>query len=182
MVHNKAAWVVAGVCALCAAAAPRAPAAGPRANAQQAKETRPMTRSAHILRYVHLYTDARGVSHFRDEKLTFRSSAAPGARGAVSPGLSAPRELLALPLSDARGATLLLLKRGAREDWHRAPRRMWLVVLQGAAQVTASDGEVRRFGVGSVLLMDDLKGKGHITRAVGRVDHIALTIPAPAKK
>lgn len=179
---KRTVWIVAGVCALCAAATARAPAAGTRAGAPHAKENRTMARTAHILRYVHLYADARGVSHFRDETLTFRSSAASGSRGAVSPGLSAPHELLSRSLSNARGATLLLLKRGAREDWHRAPRRMWLIVVQGAAQVTASDGEVRRFGVGSVLLMDDLKGKGHITRAVGRVDHIALTIPAPAAK
>ena len=136
-----------------------------------------MARSAQILRYVHLYSDARGISHFRDEKLTFRSSAA---SPAASRDLSAPQALLSYPLSRGRGATLLLLKPGAREDWHRAPRRMWLIVVQGAAQVTASDGEVRRFGVGSVLLMDDTTGKGHITLALGKVDHIALTIAAPA--
>lgn len=139
-----------------------------------------MARSVHVLQYVHLRSDARGVSHFRDKKLTFRASAATVAHDAVSPGLSAPRELLSLPLTSGGKGTLLLLKRGAREDWHPAPQRMWLIVIQGAARVSASDGEIRRFGVGSVLLMDDLKGKGHITQAVGRVDHIALTIAAPA--
>jgi hypothetical protein len=32
------------------------------------------------------------------------------------------------------------------------------------------------------MLMDDLTGKGHITRAVGTEDHVALTVPAPAAK
>ncbi len=48
--------------------------------------------------------------------------------------------------------------------------------------MTAGDGEVRRFGPGRIILMDDLTGKGHITRAVGDVDHIALTIPVPPGK
>lgn len=131
----------------------------------------------HTLRYVRLYSDAAGVSHFRDEELTLR----PGG-GAVgdSRALSAPEALISYELSTAPGATLLLLKRGATEDWHKAPRRMYLIVVQGMAEVTASDGEVRRFGLGSIILMDDTTGKGHVTHAVGDVDHIALAIPAPA--
>jgi hypothetical protein len=175
--NNKTVWVMAGVLAMLTGALGASRASGALAPASHADEARTMARSIHILRYVHLYSDARGVSHFRNERLTFRSSAA---SPAASRGLSAPEALLSYSLSNARGATLLLLKPGAREDWHRAPRRMWLIVVQGAAQVTAGDGEVRRFGVGSVLLMDDTTGKGHITRTLGKVDHIALTIPAPA--
>jgi hypothetical protein len=114
---------------------------------------------------VHLYSDANGVSHFRDEALSIGVSAAGPAQ---------------LALSQAPGAVLLALKRGAKEDWHRAPRRMYLIALKGMSEVTAGDGSVRRFGPGSLLLMDDTTGKGHITRAVGSEDHVALTVPAPA--
>jgi len=115
--------------------------------------------------FVHLYADANGVSHFRDETLT------------VPAGAGGPA---ALVLSQAPGATLLALKLGAKEDWHRAPRRMYLIALKGMSEVTTGDGQVRRFPPGSVLLMDDTTGKGHITRAVGTEDHVALTVPAPA--
>jgi hypothetical protein len=115
--------------------------------------------------YVHLYSDANGVSHFRDEVLTITRPA------------SGPAQLA---LSQAPGAELLALKRSAREDWHRAPRRMYLIALKGMSEVTVGDGQVRRFGPGTVLLMDDTTGKGHITRAVGKEDHVALTVPAPA--
>jgi hypothetical protein len=114
---------------------------------------------------VHLYSDAKGVSHFRDEVLTVQS------------GPSGPAQL---PLSQGAGARLLALRRGAKEDWHRPPGRIYLIALKGMSEVTASDGEVRRFGPGSLLLMDDLTGKGHITRAVGSEDHVALTVTAPA--
>ena len=115
--------------------------------------------------FVHLYSDTAGVSHFRDEVMT------------ISTGAPGPQHLT---LSPAAGAELLALKRSAREDWHRAPRRMYLIVLKGMSEVTAGDGQVRRFGPGTVLLMDDTQGKGHITRAVGSEDHVALTVPAPA--
>ena len=114
---------------------------------------------------VHLYSDAGGVSHFRDEVLS------------IGGGATGPAQLL---LSQGAGARLLALNRGAKEDWHRPPGRIYLIALKGMSEVTAGDGEVRRFGPGSLLLMDDTTGKGHITRAVGSEDHVALTVTAPA--
>jgi quercetin dioxygenase-like cupin family protein len=75
------------------------------------------------------------------------------------------------------GATLLRLKAGAVEDWHNAPRVWFLVVLQGASEVTTSDGQVRQFHPGSVVLLDDTAGKGHRTRVLGTNAHIAVFIP-----
>ena len=116
-------------------------------------------------RITHLYSDAQGVSHFRDEVLV------------VDAGAGGPAQRA---LSETTGASLLALKRGAKEDWHQPPRRMYLVALKGMSEVTAGDGTVRRFGPGSLLLMEDLAGKGHITRAVGTEDHVALVFPASA--
>jgi|SRR5665213_665113 len=136
-----------------------------------------------VLSFTHLWADAEGVSHFRDEKLSFEAATpenpTAGTTARTNPD---PEALVALPLRGATGATFLYLKRGAVEDWHKAPRRMYLIAVQGMSEVTAGDGKVRRFGLGSIVLMDDLTGKGHITRAIGDVDHIALTIPVPATK
>jgi hypothetical protein len=169
-VHTKSLLAMAGVALLAASL-----------NASRADGTKTMSSSTPTLPYVHLYSDANGISHFRDEKLPFAAGARGAAQAAVSSQLSDAQAIASRQLSNAPGATLLLLKRGAQEDWHRAPRRMYLIVVQGMSEVTAGDGEIRRFGLGSVLLMDDTTGKGHITRAVGNVDHIALTIPAPAE-
>lgn len=121
------------------------------------------TDSVPALSYVHLYVDANGDSHFREERFDFRSTRAGGP--------------LMHALSTGPGAMLLRLKPGAFEDWHNAPKPWYLIVVQGMSEVTASDGEVRRFGPGSVVLMDDATGKGHRTRAVGQIDHIAAVIP-----
>src|ERR1700722_1369101 len=148
-----------------------------------ADEAHPPAAATRVLPFTHLWADANGVSHFRDEKLNFEAATPENpTAGATSRTNPDPEALVALPLHGATEATFLYLKRAAVEDWHKAPRRMYLIALQGMSEVTASDGEVRRFGLGSIVLMDDLTGKGHITRAVGDVDHIALTIPVPAAK
>jgi hypothetical protein len=146
-------------------------------------EAHPTLAGTRVLSFTHLWADASGVSHFRDENLSFEAATpenpTAGTTARTNPD---PEALVSLPLRGATGATFLYLKRAAVEDWHRAPRRMYLIAVQGMSEVTAGDGEVRRFGLGSIVLMDDLTGKGHITRAVGNVDHIALTIPVPNAK
>ena len=145
-----------------------------------ADEAHPAAATGRVLTITHLWADAKGVSHFRDEKLSFEAATPENpTAGTTSRANPDPEALVALPLRGATGATFLYLKRAAVEDWHRAPRRMYLIAVQGMSEVTAGDGQVRRFGLGSIILMDDLTGKGHITRAVGDVDHIALTIPVP---
>jgi len=53
------------------------------------------------------------------------------------------------------------------DDWHPAPRRQYWVGILGTVEATVSDDEVRRFASGSVVLLEDLRGKGHVTRVVG---------------
>jgi hypothetical protein len=115
------------------------------------------------LTYVHVYADAGGASHFREEHFDFTR------------GRDNERSIHVLEAKG--GATLLRLKAGAFEDWHNAPQAWFLIVLQGASEVTTSDGQVRHFGPGSVVLLDDTTGKGHQTRAIGKTDHIAAVIP-----
>jgi quercetin dioxygenase-like cupin family protein len=115
------------------------------------------------LTYVHVYADAAGASHFREEHFAF-------VRGRDQQS--------SIHVLEAKGgATLLRLKAGTVEDWHNAPQAWFLIVLQGASEVTTSDGQVRHFGPGSVVLLDDTTGKGHQTRALGKIDHIAAVIP-----
>src|SRR5277367_3048671 len=115
------------------------------------------------LTYVHVYADSAGASHFREEHFDFKRG-----RDAAS----------SIHVLEAKGgATLLRLKAGAFEDWHNAPRAWYLIVLQGTSEVTTSDGQVRQFGPGTVVLLDDTAGKGHQTRAIGKTDHIAAVIP-----
>jgi uncharacterized cupin superfamily protein len=50
------------------------------------------------------------------------------------------------------------------------------VTLSGEIEVTAEDGKTRRFGPGTVLLVEDLTGKGHTTRVVGSEVRVFMVV------
>ena len=61
-------------------------------------------------------------------------------------------------------------------DWHPAPRRQLVVTLSGESEIELEGGRKIRLGPGHILLAEDTTGQGHISRAVGSTDRIALDI------
>ena len=113
------------------------------------------------MNYLRIYAGPDGESHFEDV--------------AVEAQASGSSELSAL--IPAQG---VIFRRSAPDqyiDWHPAPRRQFVITLAGEAEITASDGEVRRIGPGTVMLADDTSGKGHITRGVGGAERLSLFVP-----
>ncbi len=49
-------------------------------------------------------------------------------------------------------------------DFHPAPARQFIVLLDGEIEIGTSSGEKRIFKGGDVLLVEDTTGKGHRTR------------------
>ena len=62
-------------------------------------------------------------------------------------------------------------------DWHCAPRRQFIVLLDGEIEVDVTSGEKRRFTGGDVVLVEDTTGTGHRTRTVGGRSRRSLFIP-----
>ena len=62
-------------------------------------------------------------------------------------------------------------------DWHCAPRRQFIVLLDGEIEVEVTSGEKRRFRGGDILLVEDTTGTGHRTRAVNDGVRRSLFIP-----
>jgi hypothetical protein len=62
---------------------------------------------------------------------------------------------------------------------HQAPRRALAVTLRGEVEITTSLGETRRFGPGSVYLVEDTTGAGHSTRVIGDEEVISLAVFLP---
>jgi len=56
---------------------------------------------------------------------------------------------------------------------HPAPRRQYFAVVQGAIEITASDGESRIAKLGDVVLAEDTNSKGHITKVISEDNFIA---------
>ena len=59
---------------------------------------------------------------------------------------------------------------------HCAPRRQFVVFLDGWVSITTSDGDSRVLPAGSVVLAEDVVGKGHITELEPGVRRV-LQIP-----
>lgn len=51
-------------------------------------------------------------------------------------------------------------------DWHTAPCRQFVIIIDGAIDVTTTDGVTKRFSPGKVLLVEDTTGKGHKSKVV----------------
>ena len=49
-------------------------------------------------------------------------------------------------------------------DWHTAPERQYILILDGEIEIEVSDGDKKKFSGGDVLFVEDVEGKGHRTR------------------
>ncbi|MFH1754808.1 MAG: hypothetical protein ABIA59_03815, partial [Candidatus Latescibacterota bacterium] len=114
-----------------------------------------------------IYTDEAGISHFGITEVTFDLAdfAPPAPPISVSRGMKAESVIfISSPV-------------GWLGDWHPAPVRQIMFCLTGELEVQVSDGEVRTFGPGSVALVEDTEGKGHISRVVGTERVFMAAIP-----
>ncbi len=99
-------------------------------------------------RYVRVYADSEGESHFSDEEMELKSV-----------NFAPPVNISAF--TPAKHFALLHAPVGWFGDWHPTPYRQFFFILVGKVEVRVNDGEVRRFGPGSILFVEDTTGKGH---------------------
>ena len=117
--------------------------------------------------YLRIWADAEGESHFED--VTLDRAVNPAERGVaelwVSPGVDVDCvQFLTVQAVDQVPAA------------HNAPRRQFVVFLDGWVRITTSDGETRTLPAGSMVLAEDEHGKGHVTELEPGVRRV-LQIP-----
>jgi hypothetical protein len=66
--------------------------------------------------------------------------------------------------------------------WHPAPQRQFYFQLSGTLEIKVSDGQVRQFSLGSLVLLEDTTGKGHCTRVLGNAVAKGVFVQLPAKE
>ena len=79
-------------------------------------------------------------------------------------------------LQATKGIVFRITEAGYFSDWHNAPRRQYVITLEGEVEIGLEDGSKHRFGAGHVTLAEDLTGKGHTTRVVGNKRRVTATI------
>ena len=110
---------------------------------------------------VRLYTGRDQKSHFEEIELKFGGD----------------QKILTTEPRQANSAVFRCVPPRTVLERHPAPRRQYVVSLSGAWEIEASNGVVRTFKAGDVMLADDTSGEGHISRVVGSEPHVFMTVP-----
>ena len=108
-----------------------------------------------------LYTGPDNQTHAEEVELKFT----PGSPAEVS------------RMTQVTGAELHRTAGGSVEDWHRAPRRQYVITLSGRGEIEVAGGKKISVGPGTINLVEDTAGKGHITKAVGSEVRVTLQLP-----
>jgi len=109
------------------------------------------------MKYNRIYCDAADESHFEDVSVKL----APVDFAPPAPPLN-----IADPIAAER-MILCYIPRAWIGDWHPAPKSQFYFQLSGRLEITVSDGEVREFSAGSIILIDYTSGIGHVTKTIG---------------
>ena len=121
------------------------------------------------MKYTKIFSDEEGETHFEDVEVELES---------INYAPPAPP----LNLSSFNPATqyaIAVAPSGWLGDWHPTPHRQILFYLSGEVEVQVSDGKVRRFGAGSILLVEDTTGKGHVSKVVSSSDNVVGVVRLP---
>ena len=103
------------------------------------------------MKVTRIYTGKDGESHFEDIDIPLDSGE--------------PTERMS-ELIKATGIILRQTSGSFDATWHHAPRRQFVINLEGKVEIIVGDGTSRILGPGDILLAEDTTGHGHISRAV----------------
>jgi hypothetical protein len=103
------------------------------------------------MKVTRVFADEAGESHFAEREYPLRDA---GPIGRLSESIP------------AKSVIFRTNEPGYDYDWHTAPQRQFIVLLDGAIEIEVSDGSRRTFRGGEILLMEDTTGKGHKSRHI----------------
>ncbi len=108
-----------------------------------------------------IYPDDNGDSHFEDITIPLHSG---GTIGYLSEKYSVEYIIFrkVIPSYDY--------------DFHNAPSKQFIILLDGRIEIETSLGEKRSFGAGEILQVEDVTGKGHRTKNLEAIERKSLFI------
>jgi hypothetical protein len=120
--------------------------------------------------FTRLYSDWSGESHFDDVQVNFASVD----YTAAGPPLNMST------ITSASHVRFMEAPAGWTSDWHTSSARTLFICLIGEWEITVSDGESRRFAIGSVILVENTSGRGHSSRITSVDGSLAAMIQLDA--
>lgn len=101
------------------------------------------------MKITRIYSSDDGQSHFEDLEIELEDAGEIGR------------------LSEEMPAAGIIFRENPADydyDWHNAPQHQYIIMLDGNIEIEVSDGEIRQFSGGDILLVEDTTGRGHRTR------------------
>ena len=114
------------------------------------------------MKITRLFTGEDGESHFEDVDIPLKPGDPFGS------------------LSEFFPVTGLIFREtaaGYAYDWHPAPRRQFIIMLDAGVEITVGDGSRRIIQAGEILLAEDTTGRGHISRALNNQPRRSVCAP-----
>jgi hypothetical protein len=105
---------------------------------------------------IRVYATADGASHLEDLVIADKAGAVP---------------ITSMTAGVYRGSGT------TAPDWHNAPSRQFAINMTGSLEVEISDGTRRKIGPGDLVFLEDVRGKGHVTRPLGPITNLFLHVP-----
>jgi hypothetical protein len=113
---------------------------------------------------VRIFADANGDSHFEEQVITLKEEGAIGK--------------LSMPYP-ASNVIFREVEPTYDYDFHTAPQRQYIVLLDGEIEIETSLHEKRTFRGGDILLVEDTTGKGHKTKNLQPIERKSIFISLP---
>jgi hypothetical protein len=111
-----------------------------------------------------VFADSNGDSHFEDVEIPLHAN---GSIGYLSDAF------------DAKNIRFREVDPSYDWDYHTAPQRQYIILLDGEIEIETSLNQKRTFRGGDVLLMDDTTGKGHKTKNLQPIKRKSIFIALP---
>ena len=111
-----------------------------------------------------IYSDDHGDSHFQEVQVPLHDQGMAG------------------QLSDAISAKSVIFREVAPDydwDYHPAPARQYIVLLDGEIEIETSLHDKKIFVAGDILLVEDTAGKGHKTKNIKPAKRKSVFITLP---
>lgn len=108
-----------------------------------------------------IYSDTNGDSHFEDIKIKLHHA---GTIGYLSENYKVENLIFRKVVSSYD------------YDFHNAPSKQFIILLDGEIEIETSLGEKRVFKAGNVLQVEDITGKGHRTKNLIPIERKSLFI------
>jgi len=113
------------------------------------------------MKMTRIFSDINGESHFEDIEIPLTDKGDIGF------------------LSDDINVKKLQFRKVSAEydyDFHHAPQRQYIILLDGGVEIQTSLGEIRQFQTGEILLVEDISGKGHKTKNLEKKERTSIFI------